>query len=86
MTTTRFSNGGSEQNLSRDSSSQDWPLLGPDPGILCKLVDCSGFTRGFDFDPTTGAIDPIPFPGGGNPADRLTQACLARQSAGERPS
>jgi hypothetical protein len=80
QTTTRFSNGGSEQNLSRDSSSQDWPLLGPDPGILCKQVDCSGFTRGFDFDPTTVAIDQIPFPGGGNPVDRLTQACLARQS------
>ena len=79
QTTTRFSNGGSEQNLSRDSSSQDWPLLGPDPGILCKQVDCSGFTRGFDFNPVTGAIDPIPFPGGGNPADRLTQGCLARQ-------
>ena len=46
LTTTRFSNGGSEQNLSRDSSSRDWPLLGPDPGILCKQVDCSGFTRG----------------------------------------
>jgi hypothetical protein len=81
MSTTRFSNGGSEQNLSRDSSSQDWPLLGPDPGILCKVVDCSGFTRTFDFNPVTGAIDPIPFPGGGNPADRLTQGCLARQSA-----
>ena len=79
QTTTRFSNGGSEQNLSRDSSSQDWPLLGPDPGILCKQVDCSGFTRGFDFNPVTGAIDPIPFPGGGNPADRLAQGCLARR-------
>ena len=50
MTTTRFSNGGNEQNLSRDSSSRDWPLLGSDPGILCKQVDCSGFTRGFDFN------------------------------------
>jgi hypothetical protein len=80
MTTTRFNNGGSNQNLSRDSSAADWPLLGPDPGILCKQVDCSGFTRTFDFDPTTGAIDPIPFPGGGNPQDRLTQGCLARQS------
>src|SRR5262245_29898616 len=39
MTTTRFNNGGSATNLSRDSSSADWPLLGPDPGILCKVVD-----------------------------------------------
>ena len=70
QTTTRFNNGGSATNLSRDSSPADWPLLGSDPGILCKQVDCSGFTRGFDFDPTTPAIDPIPFPGGGNPADR----------------
>ncbi|MGH7644216.1 MAG: hypothetical protein ACREMR_01390, partial [Gemmatimonadales bacterium] len=78
QTTTRFNNGGSATNLSKDSSPADWPLLGPDPGILCKQVDCSGFTRTFDFDPTTAAIDPIPFPGGNNPADRLTQACLAR--------
>jgi hypothetical protein len=78
MTTTRFNNGGSVQNLSRDSSSRDWPLLGPDPGILCKQIDCSGFTRGFDFDPTTpGTLDPIPFPGGSNPDDRKTQICLA---------
>ncbi len=78
LTTTRFNNAGSATNLSRDSSSRDWPLLGGDPGILCKSVDCSGFTRGYDFDPTTVAIDPIPFPGGNNPADRLAQACVAR--------
>ena len=62
QTTTRFNNGGSEQNLSRDSSSQDWPLLGPDPGILCKQVDCSGFTRGFDFNPVDGRDRPDPVP------------------------
>ena len=62
MTTTRFSNDGNEQNLSRDSSSRDWPLLGPTPGILCKQVDCSGFTRGFDFNPTTPGHRPDPFP------------------------
>jgi hypothetical protein len=77
MTTTRFNNNGSNQNLSRDSSAADWPLLGPDPGILCKVVDCSGFTRSFDYDPTTPAIDPIPFPGGNNPDDRKTQICMA---------
>jgi hypothetical protein len=77
MTTTRFSNGGSETNLSRDSSSQDWPKLGAYPGILCQLQDCSGFTRGFDFNTTTGTIDPIPFPGGANPNDRLDQICMA---------
>jgi hypothetical protein len=77
MSTTRFNNGGSATNLSRDSSSRDWPLLGPTPGILCKQVDCSGFTRSFDFDPTTGTIDPIPFPGGSNPQDRINQICLA---------
>ena len=65
QTTTRFNNGGSATNLSKDSSSADWPLLGPDPGILCKQVDCSGFTRGFDFNPVTVAIDPIPFPATG---------------------
>jgi hypothetical protein len=81
QTTTRFNNGGSATNLSKDSSPADWPLLGSDPGILCKQVDCSGFTRGFDFNPLTVAIDPIPFPGGNNPADRLTQACLARAVA-----
>ncbi|HWC04073.1 MAG TPA: hypothetical protein VHF87_15045 [Methylomirabilota bacterium] len=77
FTTTRFNNSGSATNLSRDSSSQDWPLLGPNPGILCKQVDCSGFTRSFDFDPTTATIDPIPFPGGNNPQDRIAQICMA---------
>ena len=61
LATTRFNNGGSEQNLSRDSSSRDWPLLGPDPGILCKQVDCSGFTRTFDFNPVTApSTHPVP--------------------------
>ena len=59
-------------------SSKDWPKLGPSPGIFCKLTDCSGFTRAFDFNPTTPAVDPIPFPGGSNPQDRLNQACMAR--------
>ena len=81
LATTRFSNGGSEQNLSRDSSSRDWPLLGPDPGILCKQVDCSGFTRTFDFNPVTGAVDPIPFPATGTlgTADdaRKQEICVA---------
>jgi hypothetical protein len=62
MTTTRFSNGGNEQNLSRDSSPRDWPRLGPDPGVPCKQVDCSGFTRGFDGNVTTPGINPIAFP------------------------
>jgi hypothetical protein len=62
MTTTRFSNGGNEQNLSRDSSPRDWPRLGPYPGVPCKQVDCSGFTRGFDGDRTTPGINPIAFP------------------------
>jgi hypothetical protein len=62
MTTTRFSNGGNEQNLSRDSSPRDWPLLGPEPGVPCKQVDCSGFTRGFDGDATAPGINPISFP------------------------
>ena len=31
MTTTRFSNDGNEQNLSRDSSSRDWPLARAHP-------------------------------------------------------
>jgi Tfp pilus assembly protein PilX len=81
MTTTRFNNAGSAQNLSRDSSSKDWPLLGPDPGILCKSVDCSGFTRGYDYDPTTGTIDPIPFPTtgtlGGSDDARKLEVCVA---------
>ena len=82
QTTTRFNNNGSATNLSRDSSPRDWPLLGPDPGILCKLVDCSGFTRGFDYDPTVAGINPIPFPGGSNPEDRKTQICMALGYAG----
>lgn len=81
MTTTRFNNGGSPTNLSRDSSARDWPLLGPFPGILCKVVDCSGFTRGYDYDPTTGPIDPIPFPATGTlgAADdaRKAEICVA---------
>jgi hypothetical protein len=63
MTTTRFSNGGNEQNLSRDSSPRDWPRLGPESSVvLCKQVDCSGFTRGFDGDQATPGINPIKFP------------------------
>jgi hypothetical protein len=82
LTTTRFNNGGSAQNLTRDSSARDWPILGPTPGILCKEIDCSGFTRGFDYDPTTAALDPIPFPGGSNPDDRRVQICMALGYAG----
>jgi hypothetical protein len=81
MTTTRFSNRGNEQNLSRDSSARDWPRLGPSPGILCKQVDCSGFTRGFDFKPTTTAIDTVPFPStstlGSNDDARKAEICVA---------
>ena len=83
MSTTRFNNNGSATNLSRDSSSRDWPLLGPTPGLLCKTIDCSGFTRTYDFNPTTtgacpgAGCDPIPFPGGLNPQDRTTQICVA---------
>jgi hypothetical protein len=77
---TRFNNGGSATNLKQDSSAKDWPLLGSYPGIHCKTADCSGFTRAFDFDPRPEApgIQPIPFPGGANPLDRLKQACVAR--------
>jgi hypothetical protein len=75
QTKTNFATGGAQ---AKDSSAGDWPRLGPTPGILCKLVDCSGFTRTFDFDTNTPTIDPIPFPGGNNPQDRLVQACLAR--------
>ena len=83
MPTTRFSNGGNEQNLSRDSSSRDWPLLGPNPGISCKQVDCSGFTRGVRLQSGPRPIlDPIPFPGGSNPPDRQDQICMALGYAG----
>ncbi len=87
LTTTRFNNNGSNTNLSRDSSAADWPLLGPDPGISCKVVDCSGFTRGFDYNPTTtGACpgpgcDPIPFPATGTLGStddaRKAEICVA---------
>jgi hypothetical protein len=77
--TTRFNNGGKATNLKQDSSAKDWPILGATPGIFCKTADCSGFTRAFDFDPRPAApgIQPIPFPGGGNPDDRRTQICMA---------
>jgi hypothetical protein len=80
MDSTRFNNGGKATNLKQDSSAKDWPILGPDPGIFCKTSDCSGFTRAFDFNPAPSSpgIDPIPFPGGSNPLDRLKQACVAR--------
>ena len=88
LTTTRFNNAGSATNLSRDSSSKDWPLLGPDPGILCKSVDCSGFTRGFDADPNTSGIQPIPFPASGTlgTADdaRKQEICVALGYMNER--
>jgi hypothetical protein len=79
METTRFNNGGSATNLKQDSSAKDWPKLGPDPGIFCKLSDCSGFTRAFDFDPRPAApgIQPIPFPSDPNGPDRRNQVCLA---------
>jgi len=87
LTTTRFNNNGNNTNLSRDSSAYDWPLLGPDPGILCKVVDCSGFTRGYDYDPTTtgpcpgAGCDPIPFPAtgtlGGADDARKAEICVA---------
>jgi hypothetical protein len=70
---TRFNNGGAAVTQARDSTANDWPLLGDAPGVLCKVVDCTGFTRNYDFDPTTGPVDPIPFPAGANPADRQAQ-------------
>ena len=74
---TRFNNGGKAQNLKQDSSAKDWPILG-DPGVFCKTSDCSGFSRAFDFDPTTPAvIDPIPFPSDPNGPDRRNQVCMA---------
>jgi hypothetical protein len=90
LTTTRFNNAGSATNLSRDSSSKDWPLLGPDPGILCKSVDCSGFTRGFDADPNTSGIQPIPFPASatlGTADDaRKQEICVALGYMGNAPT
>lgn len=72
----RFNNGGSPAIQARDSSANDWPLLGPSPGILCKQVDCSGFTRNYDYDPTTPTIDKIPFPTTGTTdrTDEITKA------------
>lgn len=69
----RFNNAGAATTVARDSTTNDRPLLGPAPGVSCNSVDCTGFTRNYDFDPTTPAIDPIPFPAGPNPADRQAQ-------------
>lgn len=80
---TRFNNGGGAVIQARDSTANDWPLLGSAPGILCKVVDCSGFTRNYDYDPTTPAIDKIPFPTAGN-VDRTAEITAAQ--GGSYPS
>jgi hypothetical protein len=77
LTDTRFNTGGVQ---TRDSSSGDWPILGLAPSIICKVIDCSGFTRGYDYNPTTVAIDPIPFPGAGN-TDRILEANKSLQDS-----
>jgi hypothetical protein len=73
----RFNNNGGAITQARDSTAFDWPLLGPAPGVLCQQVDCTGLTRNYDYDPSTGVSDPIPFPAGPNPADRQVQATVA---------
>jgi hypothetical protein len=73
----RFNNGGSTLTTAKDSTSRDWPLLGAAPGILCKLTDCAGLTRNYDYDPSTAAIDKIPYPSGSNPEARNDEVCVA---------
>lgn len=73
FTDTRFNNGGSVVIQARDSTAVDEPILGVAPGAPCTAVDCTGFTRGYDYDPTTAAIDPIPVPSGGSNTDRINQ-------------
>jgi hypothetical protein len=75
----RFRNSpGSAITEPQDSNpTRDEPWLGAAPGIPCQVDDCSGLTRGFDFDPTTVAIDKIPFPTAGTP-DRTAQITLAQ--------
>jgi hypothetical protein len=75
---TRFFNGGSPIIAAKDSTDRDWPLLGAAPGVYCKTVDCTGFTRNYDFEPSTAAVDPVPLPTGGNSPDRQAQLARAR--------
>jgi hypothetical protein len=77
QSTVRFNNAGSTTTTAADSTAHDQPLLGDAPGILCQVNDCAGFTRSFDYDPQTPAIDPIPFPSAGS-ADRTAQRNAAR--------
>ncbi len=80
FTNTRFNNGGSAITIASDSTANDQPLLGPFPGTPCQVVDCTGFTRNYDFNPSNNnppgacpgtACDPIPVPTGAGAPDRL---------------
>ncbi len=58
-----FQHAGND--LEADSNPpDDTPKLGPN-AVACTQIECAGFDRSFDYDPTTPAIDPIPLPGGG---------------------
>jgi len=58
-----FQHAGND--LEADSNPpDDTPKLGLN-AVACTQVDCAGFDRSFDYDPTTPAIDPIPLPGSG---------------------
>jgi hypothetical protein len=75
-----FNNNNNETTQPRDSTPNDWPVLGPAPGVLCKSVDCTGLTRNHDFDPVAPGIQPIPFPNAGDPstlADRDAEIAKA---------
>ncbi len=83
LSATRFYNGGSAITTASDSSPNDWPLLGPAPGALCKVVDCAGFTRSFDFDPITPGIQSVPLPQTGGPElTAMINAAKGRTPAG----
>jgi hypothetical protein len=81
----RFNNNGSTVTQPRDSTANDWPVLGPAPGVLCKSVDCTGLTRNHDYDPVAPGIQPIPFPNAGDPTTLTDRDAEIQKALGQDP-
>jgi hypothetical protein len=81
----RFNNNGSNTTQARDSTANDWPLLGPAPGVLCKSVDCTGLTRNHDYDPVAPGVQTIPFPNAGDPTTLTDRDNEIAKALGQDP-